>query len=232
VALKYEKFPLRSKNFMENILNKKLHIKSGQTLAVINAPENYISSLIPLPEKAAVFTKITRNCDFIQYFITSIKELEKALPLCIKAIKEGGSIWLTYPKQSSKLKTDLNRDVIFSIIKMHNFTGVAMVSIDDTWSAFRIKPVGINQGKKSVKNKDDNFGEYIDKEKRAVTLPEELNIELKKNKKAHDFFNSLAFSHKKEYVQWILEAKREDTKNKRINGTIEMLSNNQKNPFE
>jgi hypothetical protein len=214
---------------MENILNKKLHIKSGQTLAVINAPDNYISRLSPLPEKAAVFTKIKRNCDFIQYFVSSKKELEKALPLCIKAMKEGGSIWLTYPKQSSKLKTDLNRDIIF---KMHDFTGVAMVSIDDTWSAFRIKPVNVNQEKKSVKNKDDDFGEYINKEKRTVIPPEELNIELKKNKKAQEFFNSLAFSHKKEYVQWILEAKREDTKIKRIKGTIEMLLQNKKNPFE
>jgi hypothetical protein len=217
---------------MENILNKKLHIKPGYVLSVINAPEDYLSTLSPLPEKAAVFTKIIRNCDFIQYFVSSKKELEKALPLCIKAIKEGGSIWLTYPKQSSKLKTDLNRNVIFPIVKMRDFTGVAVVSVDDTWSALRIKPVSINQEMKSVKNKDDNFGEYINKEKRTVTPPEELNIELKKNKKAHDFFNSLAFSHKKEYVQWILEAKREDTKNKRINGTIEMLSNNQKNPFE
>ncbi|MGA7719582.1 MAG: YdeI/OmpD-associated family protein [Ignavibacteriaceae bacterium] len=216
---------------MENILNKKLHIKSGLILVVLNSPEGYLARLKPLPQKAAISEKIIKNCDFIQYFVSSVADLEKALPVCRNSIKDGGSIWITYPKKSSKIKTDLNRDISFPVLKKNGFTGVAIVSIDETWSAFRIKPVPLTGTKNSVSVSPDNFRKYVNKEKRIITPPEDLQKEFHKNKKAFELFNSLAFSHKKEYVLWILEAKRDDTRAKRIKGTIELLLKGSKNPF-
>jgi len=216
---------------MENILNKKLHIKSGLILVVLNSPEGYLARLKPLPQKAAISEKIIKNCDFIQYFVSSVADLEKALPVCRNSIKDSGSIWITYPKKSSKIKTDLNRDISFPVLKKNGFTGVAIVSIDETWSAFRIKPVPLTGTKNSVSVTPDNFRKYVNKEKRIITPPEDLQKEFHKNKKAFELFNSLAFSHKKEYVLWILEAKRDDTRAKRIKGTIELLLKGSKNPF-
>jgi hypothetical protein len=215
---------------MENILNKKLHLKPGLILAVINAPEGYLNKLQPLPENVTISNIIISNCDFIQYFVSNIADLEKALPVCKKAVKQSGSIWISYQKQSSKVKTDLNRDISFPILEKYGFMGVTLISIDETWSAFRIKPVTDNTVKKSVK--DAGFKKYIDKENRIITPPEDLQKELKKSTKAAEFFNTLAFSNKKEYVQWILDAKREDTRNKRVRGTIAMLLKALKNPFD
>ena len=53
---------------------------------------------------------------------------------------------------------------------------------------------------------------------------------IRKNKKATDFFNSLSFTNKKEYVEWIVTAKREDTRMDRIRGTIDRLNKEWKNP--
>ena len=53
---------------------------------------------------------------------------------------------------------------------------------------------------------------------------------LKKNKKAEEFFNSLSFTNKKEYVEWIITAKREETKKERISGSVERLNKGWKNP--
>ena len=53
---------------------------------------------------------------------------------------------------------------------------------------------------------------------------------LKKNKKATDYFNTLSFTNKKEYVEWIVTAKREETRKERVDGTIERLVKNWKNP--
>lgn len=61
-------------------------------------------------------------------------------------------------------------------------------------------------------------------------MPENLQILLIKNKNAATFFNSLAFTNRKEYVEWILSAKKEETKQKRLTESIEKLSAGKKNP--
>ena len=61
-------------------------------------------------------------------------------------------------------------------------------------------------------------------------LPDELTAALKKNKKLESYFHAFAFSHKKEYIEWIVTAKREDTKTKRIKVIIERLAKRWKNP--
>ena len=76
---------------MENILNKKLHLIPGLSIAIINAPDGYLKSLNPLPKDTVLKTKFAGKCNFIQYFVKNISELEKAIPLCKQAIKRGRS---------------------------------------------------------------------------------------------------------------------------------------------
>jgi uncharacterized protein YdeI (YjbR/CyaY-like superfamily) len=61
-------------------------------------------------------------------------------------------------------------------------------------------------------------------------LPDDLSSVLKKNKKASAFFNTLSFTNKKEYIEWIVTAKREETRKERVNGTIDRLNKSWKNP--
>jgi uncharacterized protein YdeI (YjbR/CyaY-like superfamily) len=63
-----------------------------------------------------------------------------------------------------------------------------------------------------------------------VKLPGDLSSALKKNKKEQEYFNSLSFTNKKEYIEWIVTAKKEETRTERINGTIERLGKQWKNP--
>ncbi|MGC4035055.1 MAG: YdeI/OmpD-associated family protein [Chitinophagaceae bacterium] len=63
-----------------------------------------------------------------------------------------------------------------------------------------------------------------------MRLPDDLAASLKKNKKEAGYFGSLSFSNKKEYVEWIVTAKREETRKERIAGTIERLGKQWKNP--
>jgi hypothetical protein len=62
-----------------------------------------------------------------------------------------------------------------------------------------------------------------DTEPRVVEIPKDLMKELKKNKEARAFFDKLSYTHQKEYVTWVTEAKREETRQNRIVKTIEML---------
>ncbi len=73
------------------------------------------------------------------------------------------------------------------------------------------------------------FGDEIevtiepDAEPRLVEIPQDLMKEFKKDKQANDFFDKLSYTHRKEYVTWINEAKKEETRRSRIAKTIEML---------
>lgn len=62
-----------------------------------------------------------------------------------------------------------------------------------------------------------------DTEPRVVEIPEDLMKELQKEKDAKAFFNLLSYTHQKEYVTWITEAKREETRRNRIAKAIDML---------
>ena len=78
------------------------------------------------------------------------------------------------------------------------------------------------------------FGDEIkvvieaDVEPRVVEVPPDLMKAFKKDKDAKTIFDKLAFTHQKEYVKWIEEAKKEETRQARILNTLEMLKQNKK----
>jgi ACT domain-containing protein len=87
-------------------------------------------------------TEPTKSVDFIQIFVTSKKELEENLNELKLYLNPKGLLWVTYPKGTSKIKIDINRDIIREYAKSIKLEGVAMISIDDTWSALRMKLSG------------------------------------------------------------------------------------------
>ena len=67
-----------------------------------------------------------------------------------------------------------------------------------------------------------------DTEPRLIEIPKDLMKELKKDKEAKAFFDKLSYTHQREYVTWVTEAKREETRQNRVVKTIEMLKKGQK----
>jgi hypothetical protein len=126
---------------MATTLINKLRIGPGQSMLVLNAPEGYISELGELPEGAKISQAAEGVFDFVQLFVRSIAELEELAPSALKSINFDGLLWFCYPKQSSKNKTDINRDSGWNVVKQAGLRPVTQVAIDDTWSALRFRPV-------------------------------------------------------------------------------------------
>jgi len=120
---------------------QKLLIKENYKVLLVNEPENYRSILGKLPDNVHILTEGSESFDLAQVFITSKTELVTYLEALKSKVKPGGLFWITYPKGTSKQKVDINRDIIWEIVKIYGFTAVAMISIDDTWSAMRLKAV-------------------------------------------------------------------------------------------
>ena len=88
---------------------------------------------------------------------------------------------------------------------------------------------------KDIRNKiSKTYGDTIkvvmekDVEDRNIEVPEKLNVMFNDNKDACEFYESLSYSQKKKYVEWINSAKKEETFDKRIKETIKKLTNKEK----
>ncbi len=118
---------------------QKLFIKENYQVLLVNEPEDYRSKLGQLLENVTVLTQPVELVDFVQFFVTSREELEAQLEKLKSILKPKGLLWVTYPKGTSKIKADINRDSIVKYARSVGLEGVAMISVDNTWSALRLK---------------------------------------------------------------------------------------------
>ena len=121
-------------------LVKKLMMKPGMTGFIMNAPAGYRETLGQLPESIKIGDRPEGTADWAQVFVKTKPEVRDNVPGVLKALKNDGILWLSYPKGTSKVPTELNRDILWGMMKEYGLEGVAMVSIDDTWSAMRFRP--------------------------------------------------------------------------------------------
>jgi hypothetical protein len=123
----------------EKSVAQKLMIKEGHKVLFINAPDGYEKTLGKLPEKVEVLVNTENNIDVIQVFLTTQAELETHLGLLPGLLKPTGILWISYPKSTSKRPVDINRNTINEYAMSLGLQGVAMIAIDNTWSALRLK---------------------------------------------------------------------------------------------
>ena len=125
---------------MAQSLIKKLRIQPGQRLLVLNAPEGYVASLGELPEGSQVFQGPEGTFGFVHLFVKNSQELEELRQVATAALEYDGLFWISYPKRSAKVATDLNRDVLWGLMGDTGLRPVTQVSVDQTWSAMRFRP--------------------------------------------------------------------------------------------
>lgn len=223
-------FLLLSKQFMTLSLSQKLKIRAADTLLTINAPEDFIKELQPLPVDVSISTT-TKKADQVHWFVVNKKQLDKELKKIILLIKPGMLCWIYYPKGTSGLQTDLTRDKGWEeLLKHTEFQWVNLISFNKTWSAFGFRLKSENDKMKPKTTAERPVLQWIDPVKKMVNLPPDFKTALQKNKKATLFFETLSFTNKKEYVEWIVTAKKEETRNERISASVEKLEKGWKNP--
>jgi len=123
----------------EKTIAQKLQIKPGRSVLLVNAPPGYMDQLGALPEGALLHTEPGSPADVIQVFVADRKELEAQLPRLKGLVKPNGMLWVSYHKGTSRTKTDIHRDSINAYAHSLGMEGIAMISIDDDWSALRLK---------------------------------------------------------------------------------------------
>ena len=115
-------------------LPKKLGIKEGSSVLLIDPPEDFSETLGPLPERASLRTEPGGPAQLAVWFTRSRADLEGRLEETLCSLAEGGSMWIASPKKASKVASDLNQNVVREVGLAAGLVDYKVCSIDGTWS--------------------------------------------------------------------------------------------------
>jgi len=120
-------------------LPRKLGIKSGMSMAVLNAPPNLDAILGELPERVTTSQRLGGHRDLVLIFITRQADLAARVPALASAIAPNGVVWVAWPKRASKIETDMTEDVIREIVlPSSDLVDVKVCAIDHVWSGLKL----------------------------------------------------------------------------------------------
>jgi hypothetical protein len=135
----------------ENTLAHKMKLKPGHRAALVNAPEGYLKELGPLPSGVEMAEKLEGEFDWVQIFVKNKAELDALAPQAIRALKPESLLWISFPKGASKIQTDLSRDQGWDVVQQADLKWVNLISINETWSAFSVRPYKSGEKKQSFR---------------------------------------------------------------------------------
>ena len=118
-------------------LAKKLGIKEGSRIGLVNAPKNFESELGELPHGAQFVKRLTNSLDIILFFVLTERALARDFARLAKKLATNGMIWIAWPKKSSGVTTDLSFDCVQRIGLDAGLVDVKICAIDDTWSGLK-----------------------------------------------------------------------------------------------
>ncbi len=119
-------------------LVKKLGIKEGFRVRLTNAPSNYPKLIHPYPENVQLSSKLTKDVDIWHLFSKSLSELRAQLDKTMADIQPDGMIWVSWPKKSSGVKTDISENKIREIALPLGLVDVKVCAVDEAWSGLKL----------------------------------------------------------------------------------------------
>jgi hypothetical protein len=119
-------------------LPQKLGIKPGTILVAINPPENYRKLLAPIPSGVNFATRPVGNTKFVHLFVKERRALSEQLRQLRQKIAEDAAVWVSWPKKSSGVPTDITEDVIRAVALPLGFVDIKVCAVDDTWSGLKL----------------------------------------------------------------------------------------------
>ena len=119
-------------------LAKKLGIDEHTTIVVVGAPSGYRELLEPLPKSVTFSSKLDRTTDVVHLFSTKKSDLSSALAAYRKELDPEATVWVSWPKKSAKISSEITEDVVRQVALPLGFVDVKVCAIDDVWSGLKL----------------------------------------------------------------------------------------------
>jgi hypothetical protein len=117
-------------------LVKKLGIKPGSNIAFVSAPKGYANEL-DLPSDVTINLRAGKPLDFAQLFVKSEKELKTKFSEYAKRLNASGTLWVSWPKKSSGVSTDLSENVVRDFGLAAGLVDVKICAVNEVWSGLK-----------------------------------------------------------------------------------------------
>lgn len=119
-------------------LARKLGIKEGFVILVLNPPKDYKEFFTEFPERVTIKeSSENTDLDFIHLFVRTFEELEESFLSAKPSLKKNGTLWISWPKKSSEIKTALDQHVIMNYGLNNGLVDVKIASVDKDWSGHK-----------------------------------------------------------------------------------------------
>lgn len=202
-------------------LLKKLRIDTEQPLWLVNAPDNclYLFEDVTVKRKTGKEKPVPQ----LILFATDSGELNHYLPLLKDHIGHDTIFWICYPKKSSGIESDLIKMEPWNVLTDLGYRGQSSAAINDDWSGVRFTNAPRAKPSDCDVPMEQRKSEGIDYVKRTVQLPADAQKAVNKFKGLSEYFYAQSFTCKKEHIMAITDAKKEETRKRRIDKMVEML---------
>jgi hypothetical protein len=118
-------------------LAKKLGIKPATKLFTIAAPGHYDELLAPLPDDVKLVRKID-DADVAHFFVTARARLDQELRTAVPKMKQDAALWISWPKKSSKVETDITEDTVREVALPLGLVDIKVCAVDEVWSGLKL----------------------------------------------------------------------------------------------
>ena len=129
--------------YSEKPLLKKLGLKDGTKAFIFESPPDYYDWLSPLPKDVVISEKLSGEFDFVHAFVHDSKVFQKEFNRWKQHLKKDGMLWISWPKKSSKIATDLDENSIRDFGLQHGLVDVKVCAVSEIFSGlkfvFRLK---------------------------------------------------------------------------------------------
>ncbi len=119
-------------------LAKKLGLKPGGRIRVIDAPRPYLDLVAPAPEGLILIEESQSKKDGIHIFVRQAKRLAGSLAALKQEILPNGAIWASWPKKSAKLASDLDENLVRDAALAVGLVDIKVCAVDETWSGLKL----------------------------------------------------------------------------------------------
>lgn len=118
-------------------LEKKLGIKNGFKIKIVNEPNDYFNLFTDLPTDLKEITDGQTKKDFIHYFVKSVSQLNEDIKHLKQEMEQNGILWISWPKKAAKVETDLNGNIVREIGLRNGLVDIKICAVNEIWSGLK-----------------------------------------------------------------------------------------------
>jgi len=124
--------------YSDTPLAKKLGIKEGFKVFLVKAPAQYRALLAPLPERVRFTSTANSSTNLVHAFATERSALARLLPALRKKLPHEAAVWVSWPKKSSKVPTDITEATIREVALPLGFVDIKVCAVTEVWSGLKL----------------------------------------------------------------------------------------------